>query len=504
MPPTKEQDFESAIVASLIEHGGYVQGQSADYSPELGLFKDEVLAFLHSTQPRSWARIAAIHGDAAADKVIHRLCQEMDLRGSLDVLRNGFTDYGVKFRMASFQPESGLNPETAELYRCNRLRVCRQVFYSSSNQNSVDLVLALNGVPVATLELKNHFTGQNADHAKRQYASSRDSRELLFAFKKRALVHFAVDADEVWMTTRLDGSQTFWLPFNRGHDHGKGNPPATGYKTAYLWEEILRKDSLMEILQRFVHLHVEEKQTDSRTAKKEKLIFPRFHQLDAVRKITGHVRTHGAGKNYLIQHSAGSGKSNTIAWLAYRLASLHNAASERIFDAVVLVTDRRLLDHQLQTTVYQFEHKTGVVQRIDKGSSQLAEALQQCVPVIITTLQKFPFIIDKIGELPERRYAVIIDEAHSSQGGEASNKMKAVLAAQSLEEAEQQEAADYDPEDEIRKVVEQSCAARGKHKNLSFFCLHRYPEIQNLGGLRPAGQPRQAATLSPLFHAAGD
>lgn len=480
MPPTKEQDFESAIVSSLIERGGYAQGQSADYSPELGLFKNEVLAFLHSTQPRSWARIAAIHGDAAADKVIHRLCQEMDLRGSLDVLRNGFTDHGVKFRMAYFQPESGLNPDTAELYRSNRLRVCRQVFYSSSNRNSVDLVLALNGVPVATLELKNHFTGQTADHAKRQYASTRDNRELLFAFKKRALVHFAVDADEVWMTTRLDGLQTFWLPFNRGYNHGKGNPPATGCKTAYLWEEILSKDSLMEILQRFVHLHVEEKQVDSRTVKKEKLIFPRFHQLDAVRKITAHVRTHGAGKNYLIQHSAGSGKSNTIAWLAYRLASLHNAADERIFDAVVLVTDRRVLDQQLQTTVYQFEHKTGVVQRIDKGSSQLADALKKCVPVIITTLQKFPFVLDAVKDLPERRYAVIIDEAHSSQGGEASTKMKEALAAKSLEDAEQAEASDYDPEDEIREAVEQACAARGQHQNLSFFAFTATPKFKTL------------------------
>ena len=256
MPPTKEMDFESAIVSSLIERGGYAQGQSADYSPELGLFKNEVLTFLQSTQPHDWKRISAIHGDAAADKVIRRLCQEMDLRGSLDVLRNGFTDYGVKFRMAYFQPESGLNPETAELYRLNQLKVCRQVYYSSNNRNSIDLVLSLNGVPVATLELKNQFTGQNAAHAKRQFNQDRDNRELLFAFKKRALVHFAVDADEVWMTTRIDGPSTFWLPFNRGHNHGKGNPPATGYKTAYLWEEILRKDSLLEIIQRFFHLNV--------------------------------------------------------------------------------------------------------------------------------------------------------------------------------------------------------------------------------------------------------
>ncbi|CAK8723130.1 type I site-specific deoxyribonuclease [Candidatus Electronema halotolerans] len=478
---TSEASFESAIVASLTERGGYAQGQSAEYDPETGLFKQELLAFLQCTQPHAWARLAAIHGDAAAGKVIHRLCQEMDLRGSLDVLRNGFTEYGVRFRMACFKPESGLNPDTAELYRQNRLAVCRQVYYSSKNKNSVDLVLSLNGVPVATVELKNQLTGQNANHAKRQYASTRDSKELLFAFKKRALVYFAVDADEVWMTTRLNGSQTFWLPFNRGCDHGKGNPPTReGCKTAYLWEEILAKDSLLEILQRFAHLHVEEEQVDNRTVKKEKLIFPRFHQLDAVRKITADVREQGAGKNYLIQHSAGSGKSNTIAWLAYRLASLHNAADERIFDAVILVTDRRVLDQQLQNTVYQFEHKTGVVQRIDKGSSQLAEALQRCVPVIITTLQKFPFVLEAVKDLPERRYAVLIDEAHSSQGGEASNKMKAALMAKSLEEAEQAEASDYDPEDEIRDMVEKACAVRGQQKNLSFFAFTATPKFKTL------------------------
>ena len=457
-PQTTEHAFETAIVNSLLERG-YEQGRSSGYDPELGLFKEEVLSFLQSTQGPFWARIGTIHGISAADRVIGRLAQEMALRGSLDVLRNGFTDHGVKFRMAFFKPESGLNPETAELYQLNRLQVHRQVRYSKKNNNSVDLLLSLNGVPVVTMELKNQFTGQNVACAKQQYISTRDSRELLFSFKKRTLVHFAVDADEVWMTTRLNGPQTVWLPFNQGHDNGKGNPPADGCRTAYLWEKILSKDSLLEILQRFIHLQAEEKGSESRGMKAEKLIFPRFHQLDAVRKITADVREQGAGKNYLIQHSAGSGKSNTIAWLAYRLASLHNAADERIFDAVVLVTDRKVLDQQLQKTVYQFEHKTGVVRRIDKGSSQLAEALRQCVPVIITTLQKFPFVLEAAKDLPERRYAVLIDEAHSSQGGDASASMKAVLAAASLADAERQEAADYDLEDDARHVLSADTAA---------------------------------------------
>ncbi len=382
---TSENAFETAIVASLTESGGYEEGQATDYDPDTGLFKNEVLAFLRSTQPAAWERISSVHGPDTENRVIQRLCRKMDLRGSLDVLRNSFTDHSVKFRMACFQPESGLNPDTVTLYEQNHLKV----YYSRKNKNSVDLVLSLNGLPVATIELKNQFTGQNTQNAKRQYAATRDNRELLFAFKKRALVHFAADTDEVYMTTRIDGEKTFWLPFNKGHNHGRGNPPVeNNYRTAYLWEEILTKDSWLEIIKRFIHLQIDEKEIAGRTRNIEKLIFPRFHQLDAVRKITAHVRKHGAGHNYLIQHSAGSGKSNSIAWLAYRLASLHNAQDKRIFDAVIIVTDRRVLDQQLQNTVYQFEHKTGVVQRIDKGSTQLAGALQSCVPLIITTLQK--------------------------------------------------------------------------------------------------------------------
>ena len=342
---TSENTFETTIVASLTKQGGYKEGQAHDYSPELGFLKTEVLSFLHTTQAKEWERIVAIHGSDAESRVIQRLFKEMDLRGSLDVLRNGFTDYGVKFRMAYFKPETGLNSETIGLYRQNRLKVYRQVYYSEKNKNSVDLVLAVNGLPVATMELKNQFTGQSAKDAKSQYATTRDNRELLFAFKKRTLVHFAVDLDEVYMATKLDGGKTVWLPFNRGCNNGRGNPPNPhGYKTSYLWEDILAKDSWLEILQRFIHLQVEEIEIEGRTFKKEKLIFPRFHQLDAVRKITADAREASAGKNYLVQHSAGSGKSNSIAWLSYRLASLHNDANQRVFDSVIIVTDRKVLD----------------------------------------------------------------------------------------------------------------------------------------------------------------
>ncbi|MGB7414599.1 MAG: DEAD/DEAH box helicase family protein, partial [Thermosynechococcaceae cyanobacterium] len=278
------------------------------------------------------------------------------------------------------------------------------------------------------LELKNQFTGQNTSNAKKQYNTTRDNKELLFAFKKRALVHFTVDDEEVYMTTRIDGGRTYWLPFNKGYQNGKGNPPnSDSYRTEYLWQEILAKESWLEIIGRFVHLQTVEYEFEGRTRKKEKLIFPRFHQLKAVRKLTHHAKSNGAGQNYLIQHSAGSGKSNSIAWLAYRLSGLHNDQDQRIFNSVIVITDRLVLDNQLQDTIYQFEHKAGVVIKIDKDSNQLAEAITSSANIIITTLQKFPYVIDKVGELPNRSYAVIIDEAHSSQGGEASKKMKEVL-----------------------------------------------------------------------------
>ncbi len=483
---TTENTFETAIVQSLTENGGYSQGNAPDYSPELGLFKYEVLSFLQESQPKNWQKISSVHGADVDNRIIQRIFKEMDLRGSLDVIRNGFIDYGVRFKLAFFKPESGLNPETQKLYDKNQLKIIRQVYYSSKNKNSVDLVISLNGIPIATIELKNHFTGQNTDNAKRQYATTRDNRELLFAFKKRVLVYFAVDDEEIFMTTKINGKKTYWLPFNKGYNKGKGNPPnPNGYKTDYLWKKILVKGSLLDIVQRFIHLQVEEIKIDKKIFKKEKIIFPRYHQLDVVRKIIADVKITGSGKNYLVQHSAGSGKSNSIAWLAYRLSSLHNNEDERIFDSVVVVTDRRVLDQQLQNTIYQFEHKTGVVQKIDKDSNQLAYALGSCSHIIITTLQKFPFVIDKVGDLPDRKYAVIIDEAHSSQGGEAHKKMKEVLSSnnnevKTIHESSLYEENDYTAEDFIREQIEKSAAARGQQKNISFFAFTATPKYKTL------------------------
>ena len=473
-----ERTFEAAIEAELVERGGYVQGHSADFDAALGLFPGYIIAFLKASQPQAWERICKTHHEHVEAKVMQRLTKEIDLRGALDVLRNGFTDYGVKFRMAYFRPESSLNPEAEALYNLNHLSVTRQLRYERQGNNSLDLVLALNGLPIATIELKNQLSGQNVTHAQQQYAYDREPTEAIFQFKKRALVHFAVDTDECYMTTRLAGKHTRYLPFNLGHQNGAGNPPNPhSYRTAYLWEQVWTKDSLLDIIGKFLHLQVEDiKGTDK---KKETLIFPRFHQLDVVRRLTQDARQQGAGTNYLIQHSAGSGKSNSIAWLSYRLSSLHNAQDERVFDSVIVITDRRVLDSQLQNTIYQFEHKAGVVQKIDKNAQQLADALGAGSNIIITTLQKFPFVLDKIGELPARKYAVIIDEAHSSQGGEATKKMKEVLSAKSLEEAEKQEldsGLEADAEDEIRKSMQ----ARGKQQNLSFFAFTATPKAKTV------------------------
>ena len=476
---TTENAFEAAIVRSLVMDGGYTEGDGRGFSKELAFDKGAVLAFLKATQPQAWEKLSGIHGESAEAKLTQRLFKELDNRGMLDVLRHGIIDYGVRFKLAYFKPSSGLNPETIELYRQNVLTVTRQLHYSpKESRKSVDLLLSLNGLPAATVELKNQFTGQSVSNAQRQYSQDRDPRELLFQFKKRALVHFAVDTDEAYMTTRIDGEQTRYLPFNRGCNKGAGNPPNEhGHRTAYLWEEVWAKDTWLDIIGKFLHLEKKELKVDGRTVRRESLIFPRYHQLDVVRKLSEDAKKRGAGQSYLVQHSAGSGKSNSIAWLAYRLSGLYNAGDERVFDSVIVITDRRVLDRQLQDTIYQFEHKQGVVQRIDKDAGQLAEALEAGTQVIITTLQKFPFVLGKADELTERRYAVIVDEAHSSQGGEASRSLNEVLGTSDtdLENAANQDNAD-DAEDDIRRAMQ----ARGKQENLSFFAFTATPKPKTL------------------------
>ncbi len=490
-----EQAFEAAIEEHLVTAGGYGKGDRDAFAPERALFPSDVIAFIQKTQPDEWEYLAGIQKGKAEETLLDDLCRALDSEheGCLSVLRHGFKCFGKLFHIAYFAPATGLNPETQKLYVANRLTITRQLRYSNRHGKTLDVTLALNGIPVATVELKNPMTGQTWGHAVTQYKNDRDPADLIFQFTHRALVHFAVDTDEVYMTTRLSGRNTHFLPFNKGCGTGAGNPENPGgYKTAYLWEEVLERHSFLDILARFVHLQVEEKKLGERKVRKETMIFPRYHQLDCVRELVAAARETGAGTNYLVQHSAGSGKSNSIAWVAHRLASLHDDEDEKVFDSIIIVTDRVVLDQQLQNTVYQFEHKQGVVQKIDVDSTQLAEALTRGVPIVVTTLQKFPFVTEKMGDLPKRRYAVIIDEAHSSQGGETATEMKGVLAAPQIKEEAAAYAAEQgmpDYEEEILKTM----AKRGRQPNIAFFAFTATPKYKTLevfGQPGPEGKPQ--------------
>ncbi|WP_051822750.1 type I restriction endonuclease subunit R [Desulfonatronum thiodismutans] len=511
-----ERDFEIAIEAGLTRAGGYEKRDAAAYDEALALFPEDVAGFLRDSQAVKWGQLEALLGDKTQATVLDDLAKELEIKGTLHVLRHGFKCYGKTFRLAHFRPNSGMNPEAAVLYAKNRLTIARQVGFTSVLKKTngppagssgrqagkgrrcvIDVTISLNGLPVVTAELKNPLTGQRAADAVRQYMRDRDERDLLFAFKKRALVHFAVDPDEVWMATRLKGKETVFLPFNRGHQHGAGNPPVeNNWKTHYLWDEVLEKDSLLDILQRFMHLEVKERKvkTDKgmRTIRKEAMIFPRYHQLDAVRKLVDHARMHGAGRNYLVQHSAGSGKSNSIAWLAHRLAGLHDAQDRKVFHSVVVVTDRLVLDQQLQNTIYQFEHKTGVVEKIDENTQQLAHALSSGTPIIITTLQKFPFISQALSTLERKgagvkistagkRFAVIVDEAHSSQSGETATALRGMLNKDGIEAAIAAQLSDEEDDaltDEAKAAILRDALRRARQPNLSFFAFTATPKFK--------------------------
>lgn len=516
-----ERAFEDAIEAHLLGHG-WVQGAVSNYRRDLGLDTAVLFEFLGATQARQWDRLVALHGGAneAQHKFAKRLAAEIDARGTMDVLRRGVEDLGVKIRLAFFKPAHALTPDLLALYEANRCVVSRQVHHSESNpQDSLDLLLLVNGLPVASAELKNQVTGQTVEHAKRQYRRDRNPRDLIF--DRRTVVHFAVDQNLVFLTTRLAGDDTSFLPFNQGsggpgRPGGKGNPPKPGgYRTAYLWEQVWQRDNWLDLLARFVH---EEKPAGrGRRTTRGRVIFPRYHQWDLVLRLAEHAATHGPGRNYLSQHSAGSGKSNSIAWLAHRLSTLHAPAheellgeparraglgpNEKVFHKVVVVTDRVVLDRQLQDTIWQFDHTPGVVERIDKDSVQLAQALAGSrAQVIITTLQKFPVIAKAVTDLSGTRFAVIVDEAHSSQSGESAKDLKAVLGpgprtvegtGASEDEAIWNAAERYDaaleaasdPQDAVADslaALRASAATRGAQDNLSFFAFTATPKSKTL------------------------
>lgn len=516
---TDERAFESYVEQLLVGGSGWLAGSVAEWDVERALFPTHVFTFLQETQQKLWSEMQTLHGAALGSLLLNTLGKELDLKGSLYVLRHGFKFYGKTFRLAYFKPAHGLNEEVQALYTSNRLTLTRQVPCHPAKHDTVDLLFAVNGLPVATCELKNPGTGQTWRHAVKQYVENRDPRAPLFGFKTRALVHFAADPNEVHMTTHLRKEATNFLPFNRGSHPGElqcgaGNPQhPSGYRTGYFWEDVLQRDSFLDILGHFMFIEKREEKVDDghggqRRIVKEAVIFPRYHQLDAVRKIVVGARQEGPGLNYLIQHSAGSGKTNSISWLSHRLASLHDTGDKKVYDCVIVITDRRVLDQQLQDAIYQIEHAQGVVRAIDQDSKQLAAALIDGTQIVITTLQKFPFVLrgllhaagaesqDKVTDeqkrqakeweaaIAARRYAVIVDEAHSSQSGETSRELKEILGTA----ANENEEGEADWEDRLNQVMQ----SRGRQPNLSFFAFTATPKgktIELFGRPGPNGVP---------------
>lgn len=521
MTQTTERAFETYAQETLLAQK-WCAGSLLEWDKEQALFPAQLFAFIQDTQPKLWEEMTKLHGAALESMLVAALVKELDTKGTLDVLRHGFKFYGKTFRVAYFKPAHGANYDSIELFNKNRLMVTRQVPCHPNDNSTIDMLLAVNGVPVATIELKNPGTGQSWQNAIRQYKQDRDPRAPLFNFKKRALVHFAVDPDEVHMTTRLAGEKTHFLPFNRGSHPGQvvcgaGNPQhPSGHRTGYFWEEVLRGGSFLDILGHFMFIEKKETKVEDghgghRWQTSETLVFPRYHQLDSVRKLVAAAGTERTGNNYLIQHSAGSGKTNSISWLSHRLASLHDAKDVKVFDCVVVITDRTVLDRQLQDAIYQIEHAQGVVKAIDQDSRQLAAAMVDGTKIVVTTLQKFPFVLKGLlhtagakradeatdderkqakewqAEIARRRYAIIVDEAHSSQTGESARELKALLGASAQPpEGDGEDEADW--EDGLNQVMQ----SRGRQPNLSFFAFTATPKGKTLelfGRMGSAGTP---------------
>jgi len=474
-----EKRFEEHIEAHLL-NSGYRKLSPEGYDINLCLIPSEVMGFIRDTQPQAFEKLEVQYGADTENKLCQRISQEVTKRGTLDVLRKGIKDRGVEFHLAFFKPASGMNTEHLNLYGQNRLSIVRQLAFSKKYHGTLDVSLFLNGLPIITAELKNSLTGQFVEDAVKQYRTDRKPDEPLFKFK-RCLVHFAVGNEMVFMTTRLEGDSTRFLPFNKD----TVNPVnQNGFKTAYLWEDILQPDVLLSLLNSYLHIQLVKEKFFDKTrglieVEHEVLIFPRYHQLDSVRKMLSALKTEGVGKTYLIQHSAGSGKSNSIAWLAHQLASFYQSENtkERLFDTIIVVTDRKVLDWQLQNTIKQFEQTRGVVHPIDENSAQLKKKLEDGKDIIITTLQKFPRISETIGSLNGKHFAVIVDEAHTSQTGETSKHLKKVLMT-NIEDAEKEDQGDeeFDLEDAVLDEIK----TRGRQPNISYFAFTATPKNKTL------------------------
>ena len=471
LSPT-EKRFEEHIENHL-KTVGYTTIHFSEYDRNLCLIREQVIEFIKRTQPEEWGRLQEIYDVDTENKILSRISSEISKRGIIDVLRHQVVDRGVYLNLCYFEPKSDLNPEHQKLYLSNQLTVIRQLHYSKQNENSIDMVLFLNGLPIVTMELKNQLTGQNVKHSENQYRNDRDPKEPLLNFK-RCMVHFCVDNNKVSMTTRLAGPKTFFLPYNRDLE----NPPVDqGYRTKYLWEEILPPSSLLDILENFVHVSKEKEFVfNDKTQKidskfKELLVFPRYHQLDLIRSFRRQLKEDGVGKNYLVQHTTGSGKSYSIGWLSHTLTSLYGSTrdTKRMFDTVIVVTDRTVLDDQLRNTIRSLERTQGVVNGVQHGSQELKIFLEQGKDIVITTIQKFPFISETIASLGDRTFAVIIDEVHSSQSGELSKELKKSLS-------KSDDDADFDYEEMLRQEIE----SRGKQDHISFFGFTGTPKEKTL------------------------
>ena len=503
----KEISFEDEICSYLAANGWlYVDGDAALYDRARALFPSDLIAWVQATQPKAWETLVKNHGTGAEAMLVDRIRKQLDDRGTLDVLRHGVELIGLRhpIALAQFKPAMAMNPDIMARYDANRLRIVRQVRYSLANENCIDLVLFLNGIPVATAELKTDFT-QRVEDAIDQYRFDRHPRpkgqsaEPLLDFPSGAVVHFAVSNSEVHMTTQLAGPATSFLPFNKG-DHGaKGNPPnPRGHRTSYLWEEVWQRDSWLEIVGRYlVTLAIEKKKIKS-------IVFPRYHQLDATRKLQSKVLEEGAGGKFLIQHSAGSGKTNSIAWSAHFLADLHNAKNEKLFDTVIVISDRNVIDQQLQDALFDFQRTTGVVATIkSEGASksgQLAEALAAGKKIVVCTIQTFPFALEEVRKLAAtegKTFAVIADEAHSSQTGEAAAKLKQVLSPEEI--ADLGDGGEVSAED----VLAAQMAARAGEKGITYVAFTATPKAKTveLFGRRPKpDQPAGPDNLPAAFH----